>query len=486
MLSSQNPKLLIYLSKEQVFIRKSYEKEGNMLEFINENIISVIAPVMLLGAGLWFSLRLKFFYLFHPVNIIKSMTERKKSGGISPFRAVTLALAGTLGVGNIAGVASSIAIGGYGSVLWMWISALLAMVLKYAEITLAIAHRRRDSDTGEYHGGAAYYIKDIFAVRGRKTAGRITALIFSILCIINSVTMGCVIQSNAVSTSFGGVFDISPWLVGGVIALLCALVIMGNARWISAFSEKTVPLMTVGYILLSAAVLASRSDRIGEAFALIFRDAFSFKSATGGALGFFLSRGLRAGVMRGLMSNEAGCGTAPTAHASADTDSPVKQGFWGLFEVFVDTILLCTLTALVIIVAGDGVLVYSRDPMMMAIKAYSSILGVWSEYYMCISVLLFAFATMICWAHYGKESLFYITRKREAQAVYIIVFCAFVVVGAISAPDGVWLAADLAIGAMTLINIPILLASGKEIIGKTKSFFDADKGKKGIDIDRSK
>ena len=456
---------------------KTAKNGGNMLEFINDNIVSVVAPVMLLGAGFWFSLKLKFFYIFHPMRIIKSMTERKNSGGISPFRAVTLALAGTLGVGNIAGVASSIAIGGYGSVFWMWVSALLAMMLKYAEIALAIGHRRRDSTTGEYHGGAAYYIRDTFAQRGKLAAGKIVALIFSILCIINSVTMGCVIQSNAISTSFSGVLRISPWIVGIAVALLCALVIMGNARWISAFSEKTVPIMTVGYILLSVAVLTARRDDVPTAFIAILRDAFSFKSAAGGAAGFLISRGLRAGVMRGLMSNEAGCGTAPTAHAAADTDSPARQGFWGLFEVFVDTILLCTLTALVIIVAGDGVLAYAHDPMMMAIKAYSSILGVWSEYYMCLSVLLFAFATMICWAHYGKESLLAITKKKGLQVAYIITFCLFIVVGAISAPDGVWLAADLAIGVMTIINIPILISSSSEVINETERFFRT----KGID-----
>lgn len=457
-----------------------------MLEFLNNNVISVVAPLLLLGAGFWFSVKLKFFYITHPLKIISSMTERKRSGGISPFRAVTLALAGTLGVGNIAGVASSIAIGGYGSVFWMWVSALLAMVLKYAEIVLAIAHRRRDHVTGEYHGGAAYYIKDSFAAKGKIAAGKLIALIFSVLCIINSVTMGCVIQSNAVSTSFSGVFNISPWLVGGVMALICALVIVGNARWISAISEKTVPLMTVGYILLSVAVLAAKSEFIDDAFVAIFRDAFSCQSAAGGAAGFLISRGLRAGVMRGLMSNEAGCGTAPTAHAAADTDSPAKQGFWGLFEVFVDTILLCTLTALVIIVAGDGVLAYTHDPMMMAIKAYSSILGVWSEYYMCLSVFLFAFATMICWAHYGKESLLAITKKKGFQTAYVIAFCTFIVVGAILAPDGVWLAADLAIGAMTIINIPVLISSAGEVVSETKAFFSADKGKKGIDITYSK
>ena len=445
-----------------------------MLEFLNNNVISVIAPVMLLGAGFWFSVKLKFFYLRHPLKIIKSMTERKKSGGISPFRAVTLALAGTLGVGNIAGVASSIAIGGYSSVFWMWISALLAMVLKYAEIVLAITHRRRDIATGEYHGGAAYYIRDLFAAKGNRVSGKVIAFVFSVLCIINSVTMGCVIQSNAVSTSFSGVFRLSPWVLGIIVALLCAVVIMGNARWISAFSEKTVPIMTLGYILLSVAVLAVRHDAIFDAFRVIFENAFSFESAAGGVLGFLMSRGLRTGVMRGLMSNEAGCGTAPTAHAAADTDSSVKQGFWGIFEVFVDTILLCTLTALVIIVAGKEVLQYGDNPMMMAIKSFSVVLGPWSEYYMCLSVFLFAFATMICWAHYGKESLLYITKRNGLQIAYIIVFCLFVVVGAISAPDGVWLAADLAIGVMTIINIPVLMASFGEVREETTRFLKKD------------
>ena len=448
-----------------------------MLDFLNDKVISVITSIMLLGVGLWFSIRLKFFYIFHPKRIIKSMTERKRSGGISPFRAVTLALAGTLGVGNIAGVASSIAIGGYGSVFWMWISALLAMMLKYAEITLAIRHRRRDHATGEYHGGAAYYIKDLLSSRGKGGIGSFLALIFSVLCIVNAVTMGCVIQANAVSTSFAGVMNFPSLVLGVVMALLCALVVMGNAGWISAFSEKTVPLMTLGYVLLSVAVLSARGELIDDAFRLIFEDVLSYRSAVGGALGFLISRGLRAGVMRGLMSNEAGCGTAPTAHAAADTDSPAKQGFWGLFEVFVDTILLCTLTALVIIVAGDGVLIYSENPMMMAIKAYSSVLGAWSEYYMCLSVFLFAFATMICWAHYGKESLIAITKKRGSQIAFVVIFCAFVVVGAVSAPDGVWLAADLALGVMTIINIPVLVASFGEVKEETERFF----GVRGID-----
>lgn len=443
-----------------------------MLEFFNNNIVSVITPIMLMLTGLYFSFRLKFFYIRHPIKIIKSMLTPRKKGGISPFRAVTLALAGTLGVGNIAGVASSIAIGGFGSVFWMWVSALIAMVLKYAEIVLAISHRRTDSDG--YHGGASYYVEDFFAFKKKRVFGKILGAAFAVLCIINAITMGGMIQSNAVSTSFEGVWNIPTFAVGAILALLSAIVVSGNAKFISAFAEKVVPLMTLGYILLSVAVLVARREYIGDAFTLIFEDAFSPISAAGGVLGFLVSRGLKAGTMRGLMSNEAGCGTAPTAHAAADCPSPAAQGFWGIFEVFVDTILLCTLTALVIIVAAIGnrdLLALGDNPMMMAIKAYSSVLGGFSEYYMAISILLFAFATIVCWAHYGKESVRYLTKKKAPTALYLVLFCLFIFVGAISAPSWAWLFADLALGIMTVINLTVLFFMSDEVKRETDRFF---------------
>ena len=444
-----------------------------MLEFINDNIISVLTPILLLVSGLYFSFKLKFFFVRHPIKILRSMLKRPKKGGISPFRAVTLALAGTLGVGNIAGVASSIAIGGFGSVFWMWVSALVAMSLKYAEIVLAISHRRIAE--GEYRGGAPYYIEDLFAARRKKALGRIVGGIFALLCVANAITMGCMIQSNAISTAFDGVWGVRPWMVGATAAVLSLIVISGNAGWISRFSEKTVPLMTLGYVLLSVAVLAARREYIGDAFAVIFKDAFTPQSAAGGVLGFLVSRGLKAGTMRGLMSNEAGCGTAPTAHASAECDSPAAQGFWGLFEVFVDTILLCTLTALVIIVAilsgGNEILSLGDNPMMMAIKSYSYVLGGWSEYYMTISVFLFAFATIVCWAHYGKESIMYLTKKRTPVDIYILIYCLFIFIGAISAPSWAWLAADLALGVMTIINIAVILPQVGEVKKETDAFF---------------
>ena len=444
-----------------------------MLEYINENVVSVLTPWLLLIAGIYFSVRLKFFYLRHPIKIVKSMFKKNKNSGTSPFRALTVALAGTLGVGNIVGVASSIAIGGYGSVFWMWVSALIAMVLKYAEIVLAINHRRRDPATGEYHGGASYYIKDYFNSRGKRKIGLALALIFSFLCIANSVTMGCIIQSNAISSSFSGVFGARLLPIGLAIAILSYIIISGNADFIGAFCQRIVPAMTVGYILLSVAALSiAGKERLLDAFSLIFNNAFELSSVGGGVIGFLFSRGLRAGTMRGLMSNEAGCGTAPTAHAAADTDSAVKQGFLGLVEVFVDTVLLCTLTALVIIVAGERVLSFGNDPMMMAIESFSTLLGAWSRYYMCLSVFLFAFATIICWAHYGKESVLYFSKKKVAIRAYTIGFSAFALFGALSAPQLAWTVADLALGVMTVINLIVLFLMSGEVAESTEKYFN--------------
>lgn len=442
-----------------------------MLRWFCDNVVSAIAPAMLLAAGVFFCVFLKLFFVRHPIKVVRGMLKRERRSGISPFRAVTLALAGTLGVGNIAGVASSIAIGGYGSVFWMWVSALVAMVLKYAEIVLAIRHRRVDARTCEYHGGACYYIEDCFAQKGKLLSGKALGIVFALLCIVNSVTMGCMIQSGAVSGSFSGVFGVGEWIVGAIVALLCIVVITGNAKWISGFCEKTVPIMTLGYVLLSVAVIAARWQDVPRALGLIFEDAMSFQAAAGGALGFLISRQLKAGTMRGLMSNEAGCGTAPTAHAAADTQSPARQGFWGIFEVFVDTVLLCTLTAIVIILAGGEIMTYSSEPMMMAIKAYSSVLGAWSEYFMCIAVLLFAFATIVCWAHYGKESLHYVTKRKRAIDVYVVLFALFVFIGAVASSDIVWLLADLSLGIMTIINLPVLFFMRREVREETDVFF---------------
>ena len=408
--------------------------------------------------------------LRHPGAVFRAMMRRERIGGISPFRALTLALAGTLGVGNIVGVASAIALGGAGAIFWMWVSALGAMILKYAEIVLAVKHRRVGTD-GTPYGGAMYYICDCFDAKRMPRTGATLAVVFAVLCIVDALSTGCVIQVNAVASAFEGVFGLPVWVCGAILTVTCLFLVGRGVDSLSFLTERLVPLMTGGYLLLSVAVLVLRADAIPEAFIGIFRDAFNPQSAAGGVLGFLLNRGVRYGTMRGLLSNEAGCGTAPIAHAASNTKSSVEQGFWGLFEVFVDTILLCTVTALVILVEPQVLTTFAGDGVMMTIAAYAAVLGQGAAWFLAVAVLLFGFATVICWSHYGAECVRYLTRSHTAQMLYRIATCLAVLCGSLLAPDSLWEVADFAIGTMTMINLGILIGMRREIRRETAVYF---------------
>lgn len=449
-----------------------------MIEFLNTYVFGLAVPVLLIVAGVFFLFRLKFFHILHPSVILKTLCAKSDSDGMSPLRALSLALAGTLGVGNIVGVASAIYLGGVGSIFWMWISAAAAMLLKYAETVLALRHRRRGDD-GAYHGGAMYYIKDAFSAVGLGRVGGAVAAVFALLCIVNALSMGCVIQVNAVSRALLGVCNIETAFTGGVLAVLTAGVIIGGREGISRLTERLVPFMTVAYVVMSVAVMIIRADCVPSALCAIFEDAFRADSALGGVIGFVLSRGVRFGTMRGLMSNEAGCGTAPIAHAGSSAKCAAQQGIWGIVEVFVDTVVLCTMTAVVIIISLDEVSIYGTDPIMMTLRAYSSVLGGWSEYVMAAMVLFFGFATVICWAHYGMECVSYLSARsawrRTWQWAFIASYGAAVAVGAVTAPDSVWGVADLALGAMTVINLAVICSMSGEVVGETREYISAIK-----------
>ena len=376
-----------------------------------------------------------------------------------------MALAGTLGVGNIVGVSSAIAMGGFGAVFWMWISALFAMIIKYAEIILSIRYR----DAGETKkGGAMWYIRACF--KGR--AGTVIASIFASLCLIDALSMGCIVQVSALSGAINGAFGIPKLFIGVAIALTCALTVAGGAVKISRITQWLVPTMSLGYVAISIAVMVKCRESLGWALRGIFSDAFEIRSGVGGIGGFLLSDALRYGSMRGLLSNEAGCGTAPFAHASSRVSEPARQGVWGIFEVFVDTILLCTMTALVVMVSYDQVCAYAPDGMMMTLKAYTVVLGDWSGYFLAVAVLLFAYATVICWAHYGGECVGWLFGARKLpRRVFYIAFCMCAFVGAVMAPEEIWTLADLSIGGMTLINVITVCFMSREIRELTDRVF---------------
>ena len=425
-----------------------------------------LIPPLLLLTGAFFLIYLKGYPWRVPRKMLSVMREERGEGRTSSFRAMMLALAGTLGVGNIVGVANAIAIGGAGAVFWMWVSALFAMILKYAEILLAVSHRRTGR-SGGFFGGAAYYIRDCFLSLRRVRLAVLVPCVFAILMVIDALSMGCVIQVRAVSETLEQVVGI-PVVYSGVLLVILTLPLLARgSKGISALTEYLVPIMTAGYIILSVAVLILRHDALGEAFLSILQGAFCAESAVGGVSGFLLSRALRVGTMRGLLSNEGGCGTAPTAHAEADAKSPAHQGVWGIFEVFADTVVLCTATALVILVSGVDM---TSGGVMMTVMAYSSVLGNFAAWFFAAAVFCFGYATLLCWGSYGLESVRFLSPKKRWRILYVLVFGLCILFGVRGAPELVWSIADFSIAAMTAINLCVLLLLRREVREETLLF----------------
>lgn len=440
------------------------------MEIINRYLCGTMVPIALFMYSVYFLIKLRGKPIIKPNVIIKSVLKNKKGSDTSPIRAVIFALAGTLGVGNIVGVASAIALGGAGAVFWMWVSAFLAMILKYCEVVLAVLHRR--SRNGENYGGAMYYMMDFFNSHKKKLIGLIYTFIFTVLCLVNGFTMGSVIQSNAIAESFEASFDISPTLTGVIIACLCMIVFLFNGKKVFSLCEKLVPFVSVLYLCMSLTVIYRSYDRLPSVIGEIFQSAFTQASLGAGAFGFLLSKALRYGTIRGLFSNEAGCGTSPTAHATSNTDSPSEQGFLGIIEVFIDTVLVCTLTAFVILLNKETAFKFADNPMLMAFSAFSHALGDISGILLSISVFLFAFATIVCWGYYGKECVYFIVKNKRFEKVYYCFYIITVLFGAFASLDVIWQLADFAVGIMTLMNLYILGKMNREIRKETLTYFE--------------
>ncbi len=436
----------------------------NILNFINERLLFPVLSILLFLAGLWFFFRLKGRPILYPKAVCRSLLK-KKSGTDSPFKSAMIALAGTLGVGNIAGVAAAITSGGPGAIFWMWISSLAAMLIKYAEIVLAV--RFRKTENGKRVGGAAYYIE-------KGIGSKKLAVLFSFLCIFSSFTVGNIVQSYAASDAMSYSLGMPLVLTGIAVAVICALVTLGGFKRISDFSAVVIPVLSAGYIILSLIIIIKNAAMLPEIMKRIIDGAFDFRAAAGGACGFGISRllsnkQLRLGISRGLLSNEAGCGTAPTAHAKAASDSPAEQGFWGIFEVFADTVLLCSLTAFVVLISIDKL-----DPTIggtaLAAKAFELELGRPAGVFIGISTLIYAIASIICWSYYGTESLSYL-KKNKHEKIFIAVFCLASVLGSVLKPGIVWELSDLSISMMCILNTYCVLRLSGIVISETKEYF---------------
>lgn len=438
-----------------------------VIEFLNTFVFGPALPLVLFSVGFVLLIRYRFFTVTHLIDIIRVLTRKNDSeSGISPFKAVTVALAGTLGVGNIVGVATAITLGGAGAVFWMWMSALFAMLIKYSEVVLAV--RYRHSDNGCYHGGAFYYISE-----GVKKDG--IAVIFAVLMLINSVFIGNIIQVKSAAEACNETFGIVSAATGGVIAVLVFIVILGGVKSISDFTVKLIPLLSVVYVLISVYIIAANSYKIPYIIELIFIEAFKPESAAGGMGGYLLMRSLRFGAARGIMSNEAGSGTAPTAHASSNTKSPVEQGFWGIFEVFADTIVLCTMTAFVILIFYDSLEGY--DGMILALKAYEMGAGKAAGCILSGSVVCFAFATAVCWAYYGMESLEFLGCSGLLRKIYKLMYCLLCIYGAVTSTWFIWEISDLIVSVMTVINTVCVCRMSGQVSDMTYAYFKTASGK---------
>lgn len=427
-----------------------------MKEFIHSSLLAALPP-MILFCGIFFIIYLRGFFVFHPIKTAGLMFSGK-----SKLRELSVSLAGALGVGNIVGVAVAMSIGGAGAVLWMCASAFITMVLKYCEILLAVKYRKRSG--GEFFGGPMYYMRD--GVGGR--TGKILASVFSAFGLFGSVIMGNIVQTGAAVSSVKEAVGLPKIITGAIFCAVCFLVVMGGFTGISKFTSVAVPLMSALYIAFSVYALVYRREYIPSAIESIFSSALGKEAISGGVFGFLFSDAVKQGVGKGAFSNEAGGGTAPMAHAGADAISPAAQGTLGLFEAFFDTVVMCTLTAIVILTSGVPL---SGDGTELVITAFSVSCGDISKYVISISVMIFALSTVICWAHYGTTCLAYFTPSKKAGRIYLLGYCASVIVGSLISESAAWELSDVCVAAMTLINISAVMLLRKKVKEETEITF---------------
>jgi AGCS family alanine or glycine:cation symporter len=423
--------------------------------------------VLLVGTGIYLSLRTNFFSItklgYIMKNTLLKMFEKPEEGEgeISAFQAVATALAATVGTGNIAGVATAIALGGPGAIFWMWIAALFGMTTKYAEVVLAINYREKTED-GRFVGGPMYYITNGLNIKW-------LAYIFAFFGAVAAFGIGNMVQSNSIAESIFVTFGISKLLTGIILAIGAAVVIVGGIKKIGAVTEKLVPFMAAFYILGGLVIIIINAAHIPEAFGLIFSSAFTGTAAIGGFSGALLKDAMTKGIARGVFTNEAGLGSAPIAHAAATTDHPVRQGLWGVFEVFVDTIVICSITALAILTTGvwrDG-----GTGAALTTQAFSHGLpGTWGGIIVSIGILLFAFSTILGWEYYGERCAEYLFGPK-VNNIYRILWIPFIVLGAVGGLEPIWDLADTMNGLMAIPNLIGIVGLSGVVIKLTKEFF---------------
>ena len=426
--------------------------------------------VFFLGTGIRFTIRSKFFqirkihiWMGKTLGAIKNGRKTEKEHSISQFQSFCTALAATLGTGNITGVATALIFGGPGAVFWMWVSAFFGMMTNYGENYLGIRYRYKDKK-GRWVGGAMVYME-------RGLNSRFLAVLFAVCCLIASLGMGNMVQGNSMAKGLETAFGIPPFITGSACMILLAVIVTGGVKRVAALTEKLVPCMAGIYLLGALAVLAANWQAVPKALEMIFTQAFQIRAGVGGAAGYTVRQALRMGVARGIFSNEAGLGSSVMAHVQSDVESPQIQGMWGMLEVFIDTMVGCTVTALVILVSGvyqpelylDQISrgIEPVDGTTLTGQAFAAVIP-WGAQFLAAATALFAFATIAGWSYFGDQTAAYLGKEKGAM-IYRYVYILLTLPGCILAPSLIWDLSDAFNGMMALPNLVALFFLGKQV-----------------------
>lgn len=438
------------------------------MEFL-ENLVSSLSAIvwgppmliLLVGTGIYLTILLKgmqFWALPHALQLIFHK-EDDGEGEISHFAALMTALAATVGIGNIVGVATAITMGGPGAVFWMWVTGFVGMATKYAEAVLAVKYREQ-GDNG-FKGGPMYYLTNGLNMPKLGMA-------FAVFTALAAFGIGNMTQANAVAQILNIQMDIPTWVTGLILLVITAMVILGGIQSIGKFTSFLVPFMILGYVAISLIVLGMNLDKIGDAFGLIFHYAFSPIAAGGGFVGATMAAAIRYGVARGVFSNESGLGSAPIAAAAAKTNDPVRQALVSMTQTFIDTLVVCTMTALVILISPFWQ--QGMSPSLLTMKSFELYLGSFGSVTVVIATVLFAYSTILGWSYYGEKAIEYIFGEKMVK-IYRILFIAIVMVGAMMKLSFVWDFSDLMNGMMAIPNLIALLLLSKVISAETNRYF---------------
>ena len=477
-------RFFFYLKTE----RRMYMVEliTNVNNTINGFVWGVPMLVLLVGTGILMTILTKFFQLshlghwfkntvggiFHDEHVTKHTEAEDQS--ISQFQSLCTALAATIGTGNIVGVASALVAGGPGAIFWMWIVAFFGMMTNYSENVLGIYYRRRNSK-GEWSGGAMYYLKDgLGSYKGCKQIGAVLAVLFSAFCLLASFGIGNMSQVNSIAANMTSAFSIPATVTGIVLVIIGALVIVGGLKRIAAVTEKLVPFMAIAYVIGALVIFFANIGHVGAVFTAIFKGAFGLRAVGGGIVGSGVKLALTWGMKRGVFSNEAGLGSSVMVHSSSNVKEPVRQGMWGIFEVFADTMVVCTLTAFAVLSSGlidldTGAVLVDVSGSALVGQAFATVFGSFGPAFIAIAILLFAFSTVLGWSHYGSKACEYLFGTKSTM-VYKIAFVLMIFIGCTMNLGLAWDLSDTFNGLMAIPNLIGVTALSPVVMKITKNY----------------